>query len=383
MPERDSAYIGIRCVRDDILYSPMRHVSFPLVLILLLLLQSPHAGAQARASSVFTINLSLGSSGAQVVALQKILNQALDTRIASAGPGSPGNETGYFGALTKAAVVRFQEKYANEVLVPAGLARGNGRVGLYTRVKLNELSASTSAVSAVGANTSVTQVAQSAPEPTTISTSVTQSVTQPATTSTPVVPSSQAFSVSTTVPQNPNLVGLDEYLVVLEKVAVKQGYSAAAIATMKEGVRKQAATTTDMRATFLKMVQNKSNKSAKNDSLIGKALATIEQAFGRIFIPERARAAPVLTPFGGLILYASPCDGGIWNIELTPLPPAFPVLLSYMSGSQAFLSYNIPLPDIWLLGMYEPVPMAYCWVGIVPYPSEGLITSDVGSSPTP
>jgi hypothetical protein len=354
----------------------MRHASFtssfPVALILLLLLHIPHASAQAGISGVFTTNLSLGSSGTLVATLQQMLNRDADTRVASSGPGSSGNETPYFGSLTKAAVVRFQEKYANEILTPIGLAQGNGYVGLYTRAKLNTLSALTTAVNTREVNPSVTQSV-------TTHSSV-QSTPTSTTTPIPVV-SSSILPASTAVPQNPNLIGLEEYLVVLEKVATKQGYSVTAIAAMKEGARKQAATTTDMRAAFLKMIQDKANKSARNNSFVARTLAIMEQAFIGILMPEHARAAPVATPFGGLILYASPCDGGIWNIGLTPLPPAFPVLLSYMSGSQAFLSYNIPLPDIWLLGMYEPVPMAYCWVGIVPYPSEGIITPMVGSSP--
>jgi peptidoglycan hydrolase-like protein with peptidoglycan-binding domain len=47
--------------------------------------------------------------------------------------------TGYFGSLTRLAAIRFQEKYANEILVPAGLDRGTGFVGPGTRAKLESL----------------------------------------------------------------------------------------------------------------------------------------------------------------------------------------------------------------------------------------------------
>lgn len=149
-------------------YSVFMRTLFPaLVAILITLAYGFGMTARASTPSVFTANLSLGSSGAQVVALQRFLNLDSDTRVASAGPGSPGNETTYFGSLTKAAVVRFQEKYAGEILAPVALAHGNGYVGSYTRAKLNALPAQTSAASPVNANPPVTRAARPATATTT------------------------------------------------------------------------------------------------------------------------------------------------------------------------------------------------------------------------
>ena len=87
----------------------------------------------------FKNNLSQGMISEDVRYLQRFLNSHPGTKLADTGVGSSGKETNYFGALTKAAVIKFQNMYAPEVLAQWGLTKGNGYVGSSTRGKLNEL----------------------------------------------------------------------------------------------------------------------------------------------------------------------------------------------------------------------------------------------------
>lgn len=87
---------------------------------------------------VFTKDLKQGSTGDDVMKLQQYLNSDPDTKVAASGAGSPGNETKTFGPATKAAVIKFQNKYKAEVLTPVGLSAGTGYFGAASRKFVND-----------------------------------------------------------------------------------------------------------------------------------------------------------------------------------------------------------------------------------------------------
>jgi hypothetical protein len=85
-------------------------------------------------SPALTMDLSTGMDHPQVRALQQFLNRAGFT-IAESGPGSPGNETTMYGALTRAAVQRFQ--CAKSIVCGGdGFSTGYGVFGPRTRAAL-------------------------------------------------------------------------------------------------------------------------------------------------------------------------------------------------------------------------------------------------------
>lgn len=78
------------------------------ICLAVLILASVHAHA---AELAFPRYIQKGDEGRDVLLLQQTLNGDPETTITSTGPGSPGNETDYYGELTKQAVIKLQKKH--------------------------------------------------------------------------------------------------------------------------------------------------------------------------------------------------------------------------------------------------------------------------------
>ena len=318
----------------------MRKASLIFLLAIVVFLLTPTAFAT---QNVFIRSLSVGSYGLDVMALQKILNSDPATAISGTGPGSKEQETLYFGLKTKQAVIHFQEKYADKILYPNQLTSGTGTVGPSTRAMLVFIQDSKTVVVATSTNPL------------------------------PLPPQKTAT--------NPNLKRVDNFLSAIDVVAAKNHTSPTEVVAIKNQVMKDIATTTDLQSTFIHMVEQ-SQKTALSPSSKG-FIVSLSNEIVNFFQPQRAKAAAAV-PFGGALLFTFYCtQSQTWLITTEPLPPSYPVLLSYVPFTQAFLSYNIPVtPE--LLGFYEP-GAGVCVAGICPYcvtiPNEGMITPETGSAP--
>lgn len=304
-------------------------------------------------NQTFTRNLRVGMYGEDVYQLQVILNSDPQTSISGSGIGSKGNESRYFGQLTKEAVIRFQNKYLLEILLPNGLTYGTGVVGDSTRMILNRISVKG------------------------VATSSEQSSTKPRS------ETSLNQLIQSATSSNPNYKNLDGFLNEIQKIGTKNAIPSSMLDTIKSQVRKDAATSTDLRRAFLSKLKVKAVSEKNSGSLFAGIFEGAADSLDKIFsIPEAHAVTGV--PFGGAILYTFFCTCSYnWMIWLTPLPPTEVALLSYEPFSQAFLSYNIPYTE-WLLGNYVTTGgqcSIYYGYGCATIPTEGYITPVVGSSP--
>lgn len=330
--------------------------------------QSAHA-----LGGVFARTLKMGMSGEDVRELQRFLNTDNETRVSLSGAGSLGNETNYFGPATHRALVVFQEKHRTEILSPLGLTRGTGVFGLKTRVFVLSKSAKSGAE----------KVAYPQPIPT--SSSVTPIQTPP--------PVSPVNTVTPSVSVNPNLENLEYAITEVKKIGTSEGVSSADLALVEQSLRDVSATSTDLTKKFLETIVT-SKKQAHIDVLNTKLPISPHGVVGKMLvslgIAKIAHAvAPV--PFGGTVVFAAPCTCSplAWLVIINPLPPSYATALSYILGTQVFMTNVAPLSVIpphtaqSFLGEYlagAPTCRMVVPPGCVVVPTWGTISPFVGSS---
>jgi hypothetical protein len=129
---QDSADFGgiyFRTVSADFIAARVYECAYPISLDNTPVLTKP--------SYTLNADLTIGSTGADVTALQEILQYM--GYLPNVVNGQPFAPTGYYGGMTKAAVLQLQNEYAAEILTPAGLTAGTGYCGSSTRGFLNKL----------------------------------------------------------------------------------------------------------------------------------------------------------------------------------------------------------------------------------------------------
>ncbi|OHA40944.1 MAG: hypothetical protein A3G59_01535 [Candidatus Taylorbacteria bacterium RIFCSPLOWO2_12_FULL_47_20] len=314
---------------------------------------------------VFARNLRTGSSGEDVRKLQEILNSDPATVVAKEGAGSPGRETNFFGALTKLAVIRFQEIYASDILAPLLLYKGTGFVGGATRKKLE----------AVGGELAVRRGFP--PE----------LPTKPA-------PGGGSYISATTSVDHPNLRNIDKFLEAINVVATQRGYGPEQILDLQQkAVQSVVSTTTDYALEFERQISGQNPAVSSIGSILAKDNFHAERGFFSVipiflenlspFSPKTVYAQSGSEPFGGMILFYFYCTcSGKWLMTLQPTAPNYVVLITHMMGMQRYLNFNVPFSR-YLLGFYDPgdgdcrMQAGYSCITL---PSQGKTTMTLGSS---
>lgn len=118
----------------EVITALLEQIAFLRAEVARLVAQLASLSGQRSTCGAFFTNLSFGmSDNAQVRCLQEFLKNQ------GSAIYPEGLMTGNFGPLTKAAVVRFQERYATEILSPLELSEGTGFFGSSSRAKANAL----------------------------------------------------------------------------------------------------------------------------------------------------------------------------------------------------------------------------------------------------
>ncbi|OHA19032.1 MAG: hypothetical protein A3C08_03585 [Candidatus Taylorbacteria bacterium RIFCSPHIGHO2_02_FULL_47_18] len=287
----------------------------------------------------FPREMRLGARGPDVFALQRTLNENMQTRVSERDAGSPGNETNYFGPATARAIVVFQRQNA--------ITGETGRVGPATLVMLNK------------------KLAQNI---------------NPVRSKEPVVPADLPTANRTSNGTHPNSRNLDQFLDIVEQVGVTQGRSAGDLQKLSEEMRSFAlSTTTDFFTEFAQKARGNSI-SISLESPFKSRIGSLLEKFAGVFALRADAQAP---SFGGMVVYVFPCTcSGNWLVGMVPLSIPTISLITHYQGTQAFAWFNAPF-TLFMKGNYIPqgapclftVPFA-----CIPLPSQAQTTPILGSS---
>lgn len=311
----------------------------------------------ALADCSLTLTLRTGSRGLEVKCLQEKVGAIAD---------------GKFGPLTKSAVMIWQ---LNNQLAPDGI------VGPLSRAVFNSAMAGDGAypvgcISAIGYSSMTGTKCDGSSSP---------SAVIPLVEDKQLEPSSKDDTSRAKIESN--LVNLDEFIETVVRVNRENGFTEKDLQFMADSLREEILNSDiDYKKEFERMLE----EEMKNSNLHTESPTSFFKKFTERILtflginPSTAYATTVI-PFGGRRLFSFFCKASLnWMIVVSPLPPSYAVLLSYIPKTQLFASYNIPIAG-WLIGTYSPPGACLVPVGpfIVTIPTEGTILPKTGSSPAP
>ena len=327
--------------------------------------------SKVHAESFFR-DLYVGSVGEDVRALQVLLNENTATQLALSGPGSPGQETHYFGVLTKLAVARFQNFNASSILTPVGLSQGTGFFGPSTRAHVARV------ISADVAKTfSKEEKKEDIEEEVVDLTLNTASKTKQLQETAREYFDDYAVLVRQEIEESISSTEVDQVLESIENGIEEADY----------GVFFEKQESLSVDEILEKMRKAGASPTQETENVLREVLeepGPLTRLFFDLILPERAYA---LTPYGTLVNVPIPCvctGGTVWQMYLTGYIYGVPTefTLDYVVGTQGFLSYTIPIAQH-QLGYFIPGG-ASCVQGFppacVPVPSFGTVSPVVGSS---